>query len=113
MENNSIIWWIVSGIGGAIIALLSWALKIIYHDQKEKIKQMEQRIKEAEDVSSEIKENYINRFDNVNKHIVSSKEEIIDKIHKLELSVNANVASDLIKNTAIAVALALKDSKEK
>ncbi len=100
MEND-ILWWVL----GLLILLIGWSLKNIYGALNKRLNIMEQEVKE-------IKENYLDRFSKVNNHITDSKEEIVEKLHKLELSINANNAENLIKETARAVALALKEHKE-
>lgn len=102
MEQQT--WIIISIIGGALTTLLGWTLKTLYSADTAKIKEMEIELKK-------IKENYLDRFEKVNVHITKSKEEIMDKLHQMELSSSAKVASQLIETTAKAVALALKNKK--
>ncbi len=97
------IWWIISGIGSLLVITLSGLLRNLYTVQNKKLEVLETEMKK-------MKENYLDRFEKVNNHVISSKEEIIDKLHSLELSINAKTAADLVETTAVAVALALKSN---
>lgn len=97
-------WLIVSSIGAVVIGILGWLLRNLYSIQDDKIDTMEEELKK-------IKENYLDRFEKMNNHVTKSKEEIIDKLHALELSNSARVAAQLIETTAAAVASALKQTK--
>ncbi len=97
-----ILWWII----GVSAAILGWLLRMTYTAQTKKLEAMEQEIKK-------IKENYLDRFEKMNTHVTKSKEEIIDKLHTIELASSAKIAASLVESTAIAVALALKTKKTK
>lgn len=101
---NETTWWIITSLLGLLVLIAGWALRSVVSTINKRLNIVEQEIKE-------IKENYLERFNKVNTHIVESKEEIIGKLHKLELSINATTAANLIKETALAVALALKEQK--
>ncbi len=101
---NEVTWWIITSLLGLLVIIAGWALRSVVNTINKRLNIVEKEIKE-------IKENYLERFNKVNTHIVESKEEIIEKLHKLELSVNASNAAILIKETALAVALALKEGK--
>lgn len=70
-----------------IESVLGGAFVIIGYLMKNRIEKSELDIKELKEEMSEFKDNYLSRFEKVNNGINSSKLEIIEKIHQLELSV--------------------------
>lgn len=54
---------------------------------KSKLEQMEVEINHLRDTQKEIQENYLDRFEKLNRTINSSKLEILEKFHKLELTI--------------------------
>ena len=54
---------------------------------RSKISEMENDIKNLEQQNKEIEENYLDRFDKLNKNINQSKIEILDRFHQFEIKI--------------------------
>lgn len=71
--------------GGAFLTLLAYLGKSKVEALEESIKQLWEKIESVEAEMAEFRDNYLDRFEKVNHNITESKEQIIEKIHALEM----------------------------
>jgi len=79
MSNEFIVQSIITIMATAIVGLVAWL-------GKSKIDRIDADLKTLKDDMDEFKDNYLDRFEKVNKNINSSKEQILEKFHTLEMS---------------------------
>lgn len=68
----------------AIIIIL---MNVIGFLVREKVKNIETELTEVRNNLYEFKENYLDRFEKVNKNITETKIEIIEKLHAIDLKI--------------------------
>ncbi len=81
-------------IGGIIQCILLVILYLL----KTKVESLEQRLTNNEDDMVKFKDNYLDRFEKINKNINNSKIEILEKLHAFELHVTEKTNQNQNKN---------------
>lgn len=71
---------------GIVFGLIAWLGKSKVDRIDTDFKEFKEDVESIKNEMTEFKENYLDRFEKVNKNINSSKEQIIEKFHALELS---------------------------
>lgn len=79
--------WITGALVTTILGLSGFTIKFILRSKDSEIKSLKDDISSTQTELNKIKINYLDRFEKVNSNISSTKEEILEAVHGLALSV--------------------------
>ena len=80
METGTF-WHIIDACFGVMVFAFGFILNNIF----KKMDALEQQIEATNRETADIKSNYLDRFEKITRHVTKEKEEIIEKIHELQI----------------------------